>query len=59
MFNILIDLLILAVVLYVANLIIDMLTLPAQVKTIALLIIGLIGLVLLLNQLGVSTLGLH
>lgn len=40
--------LILACVIYVAHLIMNMLTLPPPVKEIALLIFGLIGLVLLL-----------
>jgi uncharacterized membrane protein len=40
--------LVLAVVIYVAKLIIDMLDLPAQVKQIALIILGLIGLIFIL-----------
>jgi hypothetical protein len=44
----LIGCLVLAVVLYVFNLILGMLTLPDQIKQIALLIIGLIGLVILI-----------
>jgi hypothetical protein len=39
--------LVLAVILYVVHLVIDMLTLPANIKQIALIIVGLIGLVLL------------
>lgn len=46
--------LILAIILYVVNLVIGMLSLPPQVKTIALLIIGLIFLFYLLNLLGVN-----
>ncbi len=38
--------LVLAVVIYVAKLIINMLTLPAEVAQIALIILGLIGLVI-------------
>ena len=44
----LIGCLVLAVVLYVAKLILDMLTLPPNVRQIALIIIGLIGLIALL-----------
>ena len=44
----LIGALVLAVVVYVCNLVLNMLTLPDQIKQIALIIIGLIGLVLLL-----------
>jgi Na+/phosphate symporter len=44
----LIGCLVLAVVIYVLNLVLDMLTLPPQVKQIALIIIGLIGLVIVL-----------
>ena len=44
----LIGVLVLAVVIYVFNMIVNMLTLPAEVKQIALLIIGLIGLIFLI-----------
>lgn len=44
--------LILVVVIYVAKLVIDMLPLPEQVKSIALIVLGLIGLVLILQRLG-------
>lgn len=40
--------LILGVVIYIAKLILDMLTLPPQIRQIALLIFGLIGLILLI-----------
>lgn len=43
----LIGCLILAVVLYVINLVLGLITLPSQVKEIALIIFGLIGLVIL------------
>ncbi len=43
----LIGCLVLAVVIYVFNLILGMLTLPPPIKEIALIIVGLIGLVLL------------
>lgn len=46
--------LILLVVLYVVSLIMDRLRLPADVKTIAWLIIGLVVLILLLRKLGVN-----
>lgn len=44
----LIGCLVLAVVIYVLNLILDMLTLPPQVKQIGLIIIGLIGFVIVI-----------
>jgi hypothetical protein len=43
----LVGVLVLAVVVYVCHLVIDMLSLPANVKQIALIVIGLIGLVVL------------
>lgn len=56
--ELLVAVLILAVVLYAINLILCMLTLPPQVKTIAFLIVGLIFLVYLLNLVGVAVPGL-
>ena len=44
----LIGCLVLAVVIYVLKLVLDMLTLPDQVKQIGLVIVGLIGLVIVL-----------
>jgi Na+/phosphate symporter len=44
----LIGCLVLAVVIYVLHMVLDMITLPPQVKQIALVIIGLIGLVVVL-----------
>lgn len=50
--------LVLAIVLYVAHLVIDMLALPPNIKQIALIIIGLVGLlvliVLTMNAFGVG-----
>lgn len=43
----LLGVLVLAVILYVLHLVIDMLTLPPNIKQIALILLGLIGLVIL------------
>lgn len=50
--NLLIWLLVLAIVIYVVYLILGMLPLPGNVKTIATLVLGLIFLLILLNHLG-------
>lgn len=47
--------LILLVVIYVVKLVMDQIPLPDPIKTIAWLIIGLVFLLILLNQLGVGT----
>ncbi len=52
MIELLITLLLLAVIIYVVNLVIGMLTLPPQVKTIAYIILGLIALFYLLDKFG-------
>ena len=54
----LVTLLILCIVIYVLNIVIGMLTLPPQVRTIALLIVGIIGLVILLQSIGVAIPGI-
>lgn len=59
MISILVYLLILLVVVYVANLVVDRLNLPQEVKLIVNLIMGLIFLVAILNQLGVAIPGLR
>lgn len=46
-------LLVAAVLIYVVNLVIGMLTLPAQVKTIILIIVSLIFLIAILRMLGI------
>ncbi len=56
--GLLIGLLVLAVVLYVVKLIIDMLPLPANIKQIALLVVGVVFLLLLLQHLFGGGLGL-
>ena len=48
----LIAVLIIIIVVYVVKLLLDMLTLPQQVKIIALLIVGLIALIYLFNHFG-------
>jgi hypothetical protein len=48
----LITILVLVVIVYVITLFIDWLVLPPPIRTIALLIVGLIALLVLLNQLG-------
>lgn len=53
MIEILVTLLLLAVVIYVVNLVIGMLNLPSQVKTIAYLIVALIALFYLLDTFGI------
>ena len=53
--DILIAAIILVVIIYVAKLVIDMLELPAQVRSIAMLIIGLVALLVVLGWLGVGT----
>lgn len=55
MISFLVTLLLAVVVVYVVHLVIDMLGLPQQVKTIAYLIIGLIVLFWLLSFLGLYT----
>lgn len=50
----LIQILILGVILYVVNLVLNMITLPPPVKTIAWLIIGLLVLVWLLRLFGIA-----
>lgn len=52
--SLLLALLIIAVIIYVVNLVIGMLALPAPIKTIALIVIALIGLFYILNLLGVT-----
>ena len=56
--DVLVALIVIAIIIYVVNLVIDMLSLPPQVKTIALLIIGLIALIYILSLFGVN-LGTH
>lgn len=55
MISLLIGLLILAIIIYVVNLILAQLALPPVVKTIAYLIVGIIGLIWLLSALGINT----
>lgn len=50
----LVYLLILAIVIYVVVLVLNMIPLPQPVKTIALLIIGLVALIFLLHALGIA-----
>lgn len=57
MIEFLIYILVLCVVIYVLHLVIDMLSLPSQVRTIAFIIIGLVVLLLLLKKFGVANLG--
>jgi predicted membrane channel-forming protein YqfA (hemolysin III family) len=52
--GLLMTLLILAIVIYVVKLIMDMLPLPDPVKLIAYLILGLVGLIVLMNLIGVQ-----
>ena len=47
--TLLVALFVLAIVIYVVKLILDMLTLPDPAKTIAYLILGLLGLIFLIN----------
>lgn len=54
MISFLVTLLILALAVYVIKLVIDMLPLPSVVKTIALIIVGIIALVYLLQTVGVA-----
>lgn len=54
--SLLIYLLVAAIVLYAVHLVIGMLALPAQVKTIALIIVGLVALLWILNTLGIFVL---
>jgi hypothetical protein len=58
MVEFLITLLLIVVVIYVVNLVVDMLKLPSQVKIIAMLIIGLVFLFWLLNYFGIYSGGL-
>jgi len=59
MISFLITLLLVAVVVYVVHLVIGMLALPPQVKTIAYLIIGIIVLFWLLNYFGIYSTPVH
>lgn len=52
MIGLLIWLLVFLVVIYVVKLVVDALTLPDNVKKIVFLILGLIGLLILISQLG-------
>ncbi len=54
MITLLITLLVLALVIYCVKLVIDMLPLPPVVKTLALIIVGIIALVYLLSVLGIA-----
>jgi hypothetical protein len=54
--QLLIYMLIGGIVIYVVNLVIGMLALPAQVKTIVLIIVGLVFLLWILNVLGIFVL---
>ena len=53
--DILIAAIVIVVIVYVARLILDMLELPAPVRSIAMLIIGLIVLIVVLGWFGVGT----
>ncbi len=53
--GLLVTLLVLAIVIYVVKLILDMLPLPDPVRLIVYLILGLVGLLILLNMLGIGT----
>ena len=55
MIELLITLLLVAVLVYVVNLVIGMLNLPPQVKTIAYIILGLLVLFWLLDYFGIYT----
>lgn len=59
--TLLVTLLVIALVVYVINLVIGLLGLPPAVKTIALIIVGIIALAYILNLIGVSVplLSLH
>lgn len=57
--ELLVTLLLVCVVVYVLNMVIGMLALPPQVKTIAYLILGLIVLFWLLNYFGIYTTSLN
>ncbi len=48
----LVAVLIILIILYVAKLVIDYMELPAPIRTVVLLIVGLICLLMLLNQVG-------
>lgn len=52
--DLLVTLLVIALIVYVVNLVISLLGLPAEVKTIALIIVGLIALFYILNLFGVN-----
>lgn len=54
--NLIVWLLVAGILIYVINLVISMLTLPAQIKTIILIIVALIFLVFILRQLGIFVL---
>ncbi len=54
MISILISLLLLALLIYVVNLVIDLLGLPPAVKTIAVIIIGVLALVYILHLFGIA-----
>lgn len=55
MIGFLVFLLVLLVVMYVCNLVIEQLSLPDNIKKVVYLIVGLVFLLILLNQLGVVT----
>lgn len=59
MVEFLVTLLLVAVVIYVINLVIGMLSLPAQAKTIAYIIIGVLFLLWLLDFLGLYSSGMN
>lgn len=59
MIELLVSLLILSIVIYVVYLIIGMLSLPPQIKTIVYLIVGVIFLVILLDKVGLYHLALN
>lgn len=59
MISFLVTLLIIAVIVYAAVLLVNYLPLPQPVKTIAFLIVGLIGLLYLLSSLGLYTVPLR
>lgn len=52
--TLLVTLLVIAVIVYAINLVIDLLNLPQAIKTIALIIVGIIALAYILNLIGVS-----
>ena len=56
--SLLIELIVFGVIIYVVNLIVGMLSLPPQVKTIVMILIGLIFLIVLLNTVGITHIAL-